>query len=77
MSSVWNPTKDMPRVMGDPSDDVRTEKVDSQRPPSAERYANTFDFPPSESDPRAAASAAAHPADDRVQASDPDDGPHR
>jgi hypothetical protein len=69
VSSVWNPTKEMPRVVGDPADDVRTEelgtRVEQSAPTQAEHYASAFDFPPSESDPRAAASTAARPADDR------------
>jgi hypothetical protein len=80
VSSVWNPTREMPRVVGDPADDVRTEELDrsartgaeQQAFTQAEHYASPFDFPPSESDPRAAASAAARSADDWGQASEPD-----
>ena len=80
VSAVWNPTREMPRVLGDPADDVRTEELDRSArtrvgptaPARAERYASAFDFPPSESDPRAAVSAAARPADDGGQAGEPD-----
>ncbi len=80
VSSVWNPTREMPRVVGDPADDVRTEELDRSArtrveqpaPTQAEHYASAFDFPPSESDPRAAASAAARSANDWGQASEPD-----
>ena len=80
VSSVWNPTRHMPRVVGDPADDIRTEQVDRSArawgeppmPTQAEHYASSSDFPPSESDPRAAASAAARRDNDGRQAGEPD-----
>jgi hypothetical protein len=48
--SVWNPTKTMPRVVGDPVDEIGTQVIDQQA-----RNESAFDFPPSESDPRTAA----------------------
>ena len=78
VSSVWNPTKQMPRVVGDPEDDIRTEQLDrpsrtrfdQPAPSQAEHYVSAFDFPPSESDPEPAAPARS--ADDWRQASEPD-----
>jgi hypothetical protein len=58
--AVWNSTKVMPRVVGDPGDDVSTEVIDQQA-----RRDTAFEFPPSESDPRVTVSDWARLTEER------------
>jgi Domain of unknown function (DUF4407) len=66
--AVWNHTKVMPRVVGDPADEVSTRLIDHQA-----RGEGAFDLPPAENDLREGASAWAQPASDS-RADDPRSG---
>jgi Domain of unknown function (DUF4407) len=72
--AVWNPTRVMPPVVGDPADDVRTEVLNQQTraegPVQFPPVESSFKYPPSEKDPRATAREAAQAPNDWVARDD-------